>query len=113
MHKKEKTALESAALARLDDRVGVDQDSVAAALATEILNRVTEWFDPAEAIEAGIAAAIEAIDDATFDFAVDVIRGRVVAEVEGQAKAIALRMLRETAAPAERAAAACSIDGGI
>ena len=60
---------------------------------------------PTEAIEAGIKAAIDEIDDATFAFAVDVIRDRGAYEVESQAKAIALRMLRETAAPAESAAA--------
>ena len=35
---------------------------------------------------------------------------RVFAEAEGQAKNIALRMLRDTAAKAERAAAACSVE---
>jgi DNA-binding FrmR family transcriptional regulator len=83
------------------------------ALAREIIHEHIDTLVPTEAVEAGVQAAIEEIDDATFDFAVDVIRDRVIAEVEGQAKAIALRMLRETAAKAERAAAACSVVGGI
>jgi len=100
-----RTAIESAAAPILDDRIEVDIDTVAGALAQEIINEHIDVLDPLEAVEAGIKAAIDEIDDATFAFAVDVIRDRVAYEVESQAKAIALRMLRETAAPAESAAA--------
>jgi hypothetical protein len=108
-----KTAIESAAAEVLADRIEVGYELAADALAREIIHEHIDTLVPTEAVEAGVQAAIEEIDDATFDFAVDVIRDRVIAEVEGQAKAIALRMLRETAAKAERAAAACSVEGGI
>jgi hypothetical protein len=100
-----RTAIESAAAPILDDRIEVDIDTVAGALAQEIINEHIDVLDPCEPVEAGIKAAIDEIDDATFGFAVDVIRDRVADEVESQAKAIALRMLRETAAKAESAAA--------
>ena len=108
-----KTAIESAAAEVLADRIEVGHELAADALAREIIHEHIDTLVPTEAVEAGVQAAIEEIDDATFDFAVDVIRDRVIAEVEGQAKAIALRMLRETAAKAERAAAACSVVGEI
>ena len=100
-----RTAIEAAALKMLQHRVEVQHGSVAAALAHEIVNAHISDLVPDDAIEAGVQAAIEEIDEATFAFAVDVIRDRVAAEVEGQAKAIALGMLRNTASKAERAAA--------
>ena len=108
-----KTAIESAAAVILKDRIAVDEAPAANALAREIITEHIDVLMPDDAIESGVQAAIEEIDEATFAFAVDVIRDRVAAEVEGQAKAIALRMLREAAARAERAAAACSVEGGI
>jgi hypothetical protein len=111
------TAVESAAAALLDDRLRVDDDSVAEALAREIVNEHLDNLTPVDAVEDGIEDGIEAaileIDEATFAFALHAIRDRVTAEVEGQAKAIALRLLREAAARAERAAAACSPESGI
>ena len=99
-----RTAIESAAAPILDDRIEIDNDTVAEALAQEIINEHIVVLIPSESIEAAVQAAIEEIDEATFSFAVDVIRDRVDAEVASQAKAIALRMLRETAAKAEQAA---------
>ena len=104
------TAVETAAAEMVMERVVVNHDTVAAAMAREIVNEHIDSLEPEDAVEAGIKAAIEQIDDATFAFAVDVIRDRVFAEAEGQAKNIALRMLRDTAAKAERAAAACSVE---
>jgi len=108
-----KTVIESAAAEILTDRIELDHELAADALAREIIHEHIDTLTPTEAVEAGVQAAIEEIDEATFDLVVDVIRDRVIAEVESQAKAIALRMLRETAAKAERAAAACSVEGGI
>jgi len=105
MERVTRSAIESAAAEILDDRIEVDNDKVAEAMAQDIINEHIDDLVPTEAIEAGIKAAIDEIDDATFAFAVDVIRDRVADEVESQAKAIALRMLRETAAPAESSAA--------
>jgi hypothetical protein len=107
------TDVERAVMQISEDRVEVSDDSVAKALASEIMAEHIDTLETDAAVEAGIGAAIEEVDDATFAFAVDVIRDRVLAEVEGQAKKIALRMLRETAAKAERAADACSPAGGI
>lgn len=106
MNATSRTAVEAAAVGMVYERVEVDHDRVAEALAVEIVNEHIDNLEPADAVEAGIKAAIEFIDDGTFALAVDVIRDRVFAEVEGQAKNIALRMLRETAAKAERAMAA-------
>jgi len=79
----------------IEDRTEcVPDDRVAAALANDIINRDTFIHEPEEAIEAGVEAAIEEIDDPTFDAAFDVIQSAVNAEVEKQAKAIALRMIR-------------------
>ncbi len=107
------TSVERAAAGIVAERVTVNADEVATALAAEIINEHIDTLVPTDAIDAGVSAAIEEISEATFAFAVDVIRDRVSVEVESQAKAIALRMLRETAAKAERAAAACSPDGGL
>jgi hypothetical protein len=107
------TDVERAVMQISEDRVQVSDDSVAEALAREIMAEHIDTLETEAAVEAGIGAAIEEVDDATFEFAVDVIRDRVFAEVEGQAKKIALRMLREAAAKAEQAAAACSPAGGM
>jgi len=81
---------------------GPDQSRVAESLAQDIIARDEFELVPAFAIEAGVSAAIEEIDDATFDAAFDVIQTRVSDEIEGHAKQIALRMLRELAAKAQR-----------
>lgn len=105
--------VESLAVEIVRERFQFD-DRVAGTLANEIVNERIEVADVIGVnIEAGIQAAIDEIDDGTFAFAVDAISGRVAEEIERQAKAIALRMLRETAAKAERAAEACSPAGGI
>jgi predicted N-acetyltransferase YhbS len=90
------------------DRVEVCEVKVAAALADDIVNRDTFDTECADDILAGVSAAIEEIDDATFDAAFDLVQSRVAVEIEGQAKRIALRLLRELAAQAKAAtAAAC------
>jgi hypothetical protein len=95
--------VKKAALEILENRIGgVDRDDVATALADNIVNRAGFIHEPEDAIQAGIEAAIEEIDDATFDAAFDVIQTAVAAEVESQAKAIALRLLRQLAATAKR-----------
>jgi len=104
------TALESEAKQIAEERIEVNDDTVAEQLAREIIGEHIDSLEPADAVEAGIKAAIDEIDDGTFAFAVDVIRDRVFAEAEGQAKNIAMRMLRDTAAKAERSAAACSAE---
>ncbi|MBM4011840.1 MAG: hypothetical protein FJ286_10735 [Planctomycetes bacterium] len=104
------TALESEAKQIAEERIEVNDDTVAEQLAREIIGEHIDSLEPADAVEAGIKAAIDEIDDGTFAFAVDVIRDRVAAEAEGQAKNIAMRMLRDTAAKAERSAAACSAE---
>lgn len=107
------TSLEHAAREILADRITVDADDVAKALAAEIVSEHIDTLVPADAIDTGVSEAIEEISEASFAFAVDVICDRVRAEVEAQARHIALTMLLDVAAKAERAAAACSPDGGI
>lgn len=95
--------VKEAAVEIIEDRIGgVYHPNVATALAGNIVSRDGFIHEPDEAIQAGIEAAIEEIDDATFDAAFDVIQAAVAAEVESQAKEIALRMLRQLAATAER-----------
>jgi hypothetical protein len=84
----------------------VEETRVAAVLAAEIVARDQFEVHPAHAIEAGVAAAIEEIDDETFDAAFDELQDAVATEIEGQAKAIALRLIRQLAADAARKAAA-------
>jgi hypothetical protein len=98
-----KSAVEQSAGELLADRVSVDSETVAAALAAEIVNEHIDDLCPESAVEAGINAAIEQIDEPTFTMAVEVIGDRVAEEVERQAKQIALRLLAETARKAERA----------
>jgi len=88
----------------INDKVEVDASQVATTVAAEIVNR--DGFDlmPTDAIEAGVAAAIDEIDERTFSHACDALQSRVSAEIEGQAKRIALRMLRELAVKAQREA---------
>ena len=85
--------------------IEVANDTVATALATSIVSGDMFEDEPEEAIEAGVQAAIDEIDNTTFEAAFDVIQAAVSVEVEGQAKRIALRMIRELAAKAERDAA--------
>ena len=97
-----KSDVEIAAAEIIEERTGgLYHPRVAEVLAREIIDRDTFVHEPDEAVEAGVSAAIEEIDDATFDAAFDVIQKRVSDEIEGQAKAIALRMLRELAAKAQ------------
>jgi hypothetical protein len=98
-----KSDVEIAAAEILKERTGgLYLPRVAEVLARDIIDRDTFVHEPDEAVEAGVLAAIKEIDDATFDAAFNVIQKQVSDEVEGQAKAIALRMLRELAAKAER-----------
>jgi hypothetical protein len=90
----------------VSNRVDVDGEKIAAALAADIVERDAFDMHPSEAINDGIAAAIEEIDEATFSDAFDAVQSRVYAEVEAQAKRVALRMLRELAAQARREVAA-------
>jgi hypothetical protein len=96
--------VELAAVELIEKRLGggPNQSCVAESLAQDIIARDEFELVPAFAIEAGVSAAIEEIDDATFDAAFDVIQSRISDEIEGQAKQIALRMLRELAAKAQR-----------
>lgn len=97
-----RTAVERAAGEILGERIEVDHDKVAEALAREIVNEHIDDLIPDDAIDTGVAEAIDEIDEGTFGLVVDVIRDRVGAEVEGQAKNIALRMLRDLAAKVTR-----------
>jgi hypothetical protein len=82
----------------VSDCFEVGADRVAPVLAEEILNRDTFDVECADGIAAGVGRAIDEIDEATFDAAFDTVQARVAAAIEGQAKQIALRMLRELAA---------------
>ena len=94
--------VESAAVEVIEERTGgVCHERVAEALARDITSRDQFAHESEEAIEAGVSAAIEEIDDETFDAAFDAIQRRVSDEIEGQAKKVALRMLRELAAKAK------------
>ncbi len=106
------TALEAKVSEALVD-VSVSVDNVARSLANKIASDHIDYILDDDEIDAAVTAAIEEIDDATFAFAVDVIRDRMSQQIQTQAKKIALRLLRETAAKAERSAAACSPDGGM
>lgn len=99
-----KSEVVSAAIGEVSDRIEVllDDEDVARKLAANIIERDTFEVTPDAVIEQGVEAAIEEIDDGTFDAAFDVIQSAVNAEVESRAKAIALRMLRQLAATAPR-----------
>lgn len=102
-----RSAVENAAVEIIEERTGgVNYDSVAASLAADIVNRDTFTHEPDEAIKAGVEAAIEELDDATFDDAFDAVQAAVSAEIESQAKILALRMLRELAVKAQSGTAA-------
>lgn len=107
------TVIECAVGDMMGERFDVNGFAVAKAIAEKIIDENLDDLSLDDEIQSAVEAAIEEIDEATYAFAVEVIRDRVTAEIEGQAKAIALRMLRETAAKAERAAAACSPVGGM
>jgi hypothetical protein len=85
--------------------VSVDDSRVAEALAKAIVESDEFETNPENAVEYGVSAAIEEIDSETYDAAFNVIQEQVSEEIEGQAKEIALRMLRELAAQ-DRAAKA-------
>jgi hypothetical protein len=80
--------------------LGSLDDDVATQLALDILN--FDDFDtrPEHAIVDGVSDAFEEIDGETYDSTKEVIQRAVEAEVQCQAKAIALRLLRELAAKA-------------
>lgn len=99
------TAVVDKAVGIVADRMEIDEDKVAAALADDIVNRDTFDLEFADEIAAGVVAAIEQIDDAVFDAAFDVVQAKVAAEIAGQAKRIALRMLRDLATQAKAVAA--------
>jgi hypothetical protein len=107
------TPIECAVGDMMDDRFDINGFAVAKVIAERIANGSLSDLPIDDPIAAGVEAAIEQIDEATYAFAVEAIRDKVIAEIEREAKAIALRMLRETAAKAERAAAACSPEGGL
>ena len=98
-------ACESALRDIVNDKVEVDVAQVASTLATKIIEREAVELVPTEAIDAGVEAAISEIDEDAYDNACNAMQSRVTAEIEGQAKRIALRMIRELAAKAERDAA--------
>ena len=79
-------------------RVNVEPEHAAAA----IVRRVTRFDDMAgeffDSVDAGVDAAIDEIDVATFGVVVDRVRTAVSAEVEAQAKRFALQMIRDLAA---------------
>lgn len=86
----------------IDRRDPVEEDLVAMKLAADIGCR--EDFDscPDDAVDAGVTAAIEVIDEKTFEKAFDVLQSAVAEEVERQSQRIALRMLRELASKAPK-----------
>jgi hypothetical protein len=96
----------SEAIAEVVNRVEPDHEMIAKALAADISTRTD--FDTHAAVEAGVAAAIEEIDDGIFDEAVEAVQLRVHAAVEADAKRAALRMLRELASQARHEEAAAS-----
>lgn len=100
-----RSAVERTAGEVLQERIEVEHDTVARALAREIVDEHIDVSVSDEALQAGIEAALDEIDDDAFGSVVDVIRDSVAAEVEHQAKEIAVRMLREMAAQAQGDAA--------
>ncbi len=91
----------------IDEQVSeINEDAVAVALAADIVKRGQFEIHPQDAIEAGVEAAIDEIDDKIFDAAFEMLQAAVSEEVERQAKTIALRMIRDLAATAAREAAA-------
>lgn len=113
MNASNRTPIECEVGDMMDGRFDVNRFAVAKAIAERIVSESLSDLAIDDQIAAGVEAAIEEIDEATYAFAVEAIRDNVTAEIEGEAKAIALRMLRQTAAKAERAAAACSPEGGL
>lgn len=71
----------SQVLQMMTDRAEVSVETVAEALASEIVTVQMDDLDTTDAVDAGVRAAIHEIDDTTFEFAVDVFRGRVLEEV--------------------------------
>jgi hypothetical protein len=80
--------------------LGSLDDDVASQLALDILD--SDDFDtrPDHAIVDGVSEAFEEIDCETHGLAQEAVQRAVEAEVQHQAKAIALRLLRELAAKA-------------
>jgi hypothetical protein len=106
------TALESETMRIVRKDGEVDVLAVATQLAQQLVSDNLIDPLPTEAVESGIHRAIADIEEGTFSQALDAIIDRVFDEVEGHAKAIALRLLQETAANANRDGAECSAVGG-
>ena len=86
----------------LDRRDPVEEDRVAMSLASEIGCGHALDLCPDDAVDAGVDAALEAIDRETFDKAIEVLQSAVAAEVQRQSQRIAARMLRELASKAPK-----------
>ena len=88
--------------------VEVDDEQVAAVLVRRIVDEhmeaVLPTMPPTDAVDNGVAEAVEEFDEESFSAVVDLVSERVHLEVESQAKRIALRLLGEMAAQARREA---------
>jgi hypothetical protein len=104
MNARNRPAIEAAANDLAKERIELDDDQVTQALASQLVGTVHNGFDMSDAIETGIDEAIDEFDEDDYDTVVGVIRDRVTAEVEAQAKEIAMRLLRECAEVAKREA---------
>lgn len=93
-----KNGVVEAALEIVDDQIEVEHDKVAVALAASIVTYLTCDTDSTEAVVAGVDAAIDEIDNETLDTAIEAIEATVSAKVTGEAKRIALKMIRDLAA---------------
>ncbi len=92
--------LERAANEWASERVEVDGERVAASLVQRIVDEHMVAVVPTDAVDNGVAEAVEDFDDESFSAVVDLVSERVHLEVESQAKRIALRLLGEMAAQA-------------
>ena len=86
------------ALEMAENKLAVEREHVAAAVVRCITNDDDLIEDYAESVDAGVEAAMEDIDEATLSDLSDAISEAARADVEAQAKRLALLMIRDFAA---------------
>ena len=87
---------------RFESQVEVDAEKVAGPLLDAIAENTALDLCPDDAIRAGVASAIDAVADDEYADAVEYIEERVSAQVEAEAKQIAMRLIKEMAANVKR-----------
>ena len=78
--------------------IDVEREHAASGVVKYIADEDELIDDYARSVDAGVRAAIEEIDEATFVAVSDAIREAASTEVKAQAKRLALRLMRDLAA---------------